>query len=552
MKNRSVLICHSVFEYFLALPASDAAAAQFDIDAQRTILRQLQFCDDCGAALLVTGVHPGVLVRRPDCGKEQPRLPAEHVLTQVYQTCSLCEAPLDAHGRHAGEVVECTLCHTRQVLSRDAFPPASLTAGLGYLPGFPPGSGKKKLLYSPEHADALITPIPLETNTPFDPLADLDIRPAAGVARTPIPQPPLLPAAPRAPIPQPPTLPELAVAQPSRSAPPAPTPEQIAQPGTAITVPSVTADLFGGKRGQTGRTDSRPAASPLSGDIVARVDGTPIFTAEIDRIANPVMHQLRQRADPDELEELALREKELRSQILERLIDRELVMKEAERTNHRPELALVRRREADLLRALGDNPGVDVRKEAERDIVMNDMRRRFSEKPGSARPEAVREMYRANVDKLQQPRLLALGQLAIFADRSGRTDSRPYQEIAAEVAGLLERGERFDDVRARYDEFGPAVGLDVPEPMLLPESAYSSRLMAMAGSLRKGAVFGPIPMEGMILFGKVVDERPAGPIPFEQVEKEIRQRVESEATERAFEDWLKSLRQRSVVELYDM
>jgi hypothetical protein len=518
----------------LSVATAKSRAAEFDIDGQQTILRQLQFCLDCGSALLVTNVHPGTIVRCPDCGKEQPRLAAEHVATQVYQVCSLCRFPLDTHGFHPGAIVECGNCHTRQALSRDAFPDPSFLSGLGYAPGFPPGSRKKTRLYAPELAQAPVSVVPLESVQPDTSL--------------PEPVPANFPT-PRLNIP-PPEFPMLEPAAPvfvPGDIPHTPEPEQPS--GRAIDVPVVTADLFGGKRAEND-APTTAVQSPLSGEMVARVNGTPIFSSEIDRVAVPVMEKLRARATPEEKAELASRERELRKEILERLIDRELVMKEAARIGHRPDVTAVRRRTDELARLHNSVPGANIRREAERDIIMSDMRRRFAEKPVSVRPEDVREFYRANTDKLVQPRLLAIGQLAVFADREGHSDPRPYQEIAGEIASALERGVLFDDVRKQYDEFAPAVGQDLPEPILLPETAYASQLTAAAGSLRKGAVFGPIPMSGMILFGKVTDERPAGPIPFDHIEKEIRQRLESEATERHLEAWLKTLRERSVVELF--
>ncbi|MCC8190359.1 MAG: hypothetical protein LIP77_06935, partial [Planctomycetes bacterium] len=137
------------------------AAAEFDIDAGRVILRRLQLCADCGSALLVTDVPTGAPIRCPDCGREQPRLAVEYLINQVYQLCRLCQGPLDAHGHQPGDIVECDTCHTRQSLSRDGILPAWAAAGKGYLPGFPPGTARKTLLYSASGADSPLTPYPL-------------------------------------------------------------------------------------------------------------------------------------------------------------------------------------------------------------------------------------------------------------------------------------------------------------------------------------------------------------------------------------------------------
>ncbi len=554
------LRCLAILVFLLVslAPAPRAGAAEFDIDAQRTVLRRLQYCLDCGAALLVTRQHPGTLIRCPDCGREQARLADQYVITQIYQLCRLCQSPLDPAGRHPGEMVECGNCHTRQTLSRDIFPSGKWASGPGFMPGFPPGSSKKTLLYSPERVDAAITPIPLDEAEDAARLPAA-LPPAAGRARLDIPPPPDLKAgarpappatampnvpdasAPAAPI----IIPEL----PNLPPPPA-APVPIQPRSEAVDVPAVSVDLFGGKRA-TPSVAGPARAKPLSGDMIARVNGSPLYLVEVDRVAAPVIARWREQSEPGQSAELSAREKALRKEILERLIDRELVVKEAERLGHRPDAAAVRKREQELLRMLQGADGMDVRREAERDVIMADMRRRFAEKPVAVRPEAVRDFYRRHTDQLQRPKLLALAELVIFQDRAGRSDGRNSRDIAAEVAAGLERGEKFDDLRRRHDEFAAAAGIAVPEPALLPESAYSSQLMAAGGGLRKGAVFGPVMLEGIVVFGKVVDERPAGPVPFEEVEKEIRQRLEAEETERNLEDWLVQLRQRGVVELYE-
>lgn len=523
--------------------AAPSAGAEFDIDAGRVILRQLQYCTDCGSALLVTHVHPGAMIRCPDCGHEQRRIANQYVLSQLYQICKLCQSPLDPSGRRPGDVVDCGNCHTRQPLSADAFSLVAGDSGPGYAPGFPPGTGKKTLLLSANNPGAPINVVPLD-----DRLADVpEIR---ELALAPIARPPEEKVVVREEVrrKQYPPIPEL----PSTGGPPArpaePAPETPAAPperqSRAVDVPAVTADLFG-KRNDG---DGADGAYIPSGKILARVNGEPIHARDVERVVGPVVRRLREQAAPEDAGGIEERETALRREVLERLIDRELAVREAEAIGFRPDPAAVREREAELAPILAGT-GVDVRREAWRDIVMNAMRRRFAEKPGAANPEAVREFYRQNRDKLQQPRLTALDQLAIFEDRRGRADARDYRQIALDVARQLEQGSRFDDLRERYDEFVPASGVAHAEPAMLPDGAYSQQILASAGDLRKGAVFGPLFMPGMALYGKVVDVRPAGPIPFEEVKSEIGRRLEEEATEKNLDAWLKRLRLKARIEI---
>ncbi len=521
-------------------------AAEFDIDSGRVILRRLQYCTDCGSALLVTHVNPGTLIRCPDCGHEQRRIGDEHVLSQLYQVCKTCQAPLDPTGHHPGDPVECANCHTRQPLTADAF---SLShSGPGYAPGMPPGTNKKTLLLSANKPDAPINIIPLD-----DTLADLsEVRnDLALITRPPTAKVVVREEVRRKQYPPIPELPSTGAATPRRdeprteqqaSAAPDETPPASA-PARAVDVPAVTADLFG-KRHDGGADGAYIPA----GKILARVNGEPIHAREVERVVGPVVRRLREQASPEDAAAITAREQALRREVLERLIDRELAVREAEAIGFSPDPTAVRERETELAPVLAGT-GLDIRREAFRDVVMNAMRKRYAEKPGSASPEAVREFYRQNRDSRQQPRLIALDQLVIFEDRQGRTDSRDYESIALEIAQQLEQGARFDEVRDKYDEFAPTAGIPHVEPALQEEGVFSNQVLASAGDLRRGAVFGPLFMPGMALYGKVTDVRPAGPIPFEEVKNEIRRRLEEQAAEKNLDEWLKRLRSKARVEI---
>ncbi len=553
MKKIRLFSMMALLLLFSGIPGT-AGAAEFDLDAGRVVLRQLQYCADCGAALLVTHVHPGTLVRCPDCGKEQPRLSPEYVLTQLYQMCKVCGGPLNPEGHRPGEVVECGNCHTRQPLTSDVFRRGDHADGLGYVPGFPPGTGKKTLLLSPNLPEAAITMIPLD-----DGASELPLPPDLATGRLParrIPAPleGMLrrSAEPATPEDAPGSAAPPAAASASASA--AAVPEDtlnLAPPlaarsaDGAVDVPAVTADLFGARRPAGAGAD---AGYGSPGKVLARVNGQPIYQRDVDRLAEPVMARLRESAGPSEAEAVAAREKTLRREVLERLIDREVMLREAEALGYRPDPAEVRAREAELGEMVAGT-GVDMRREAVRDVTLAAMRRRYAEKPGAANPGAVREFYARHKDGMTRPRLVALDQLVVYEDRFGKADARNYREIALEISGLLESGEKFDVLRERYDEFLPLAGLAHGAGALRPVGAYAGQVALAGGDLRKGGVFGPLFMVGLAAFGKVTDERPAGPVAFEEVEGDIRRRLEVEATEKNLQDWLKRLRGRARIEI---
>jgi DNA-directed RNA polymerase subunit M/transcription elongation factor TFIIS len=514
--------------------APRAFAAEFDIDGGRVVLRRLQYCSDCGSALLVTDVRAGELVRCPDCGREQTRLENSFLLTQLYQICKLCSGPLNPEGHNPGDVVECATCGTRQPLVADAFVKTGHAGGLGYRPGFPPGTGKKTLLLSPNRSDTAITAVPLDAPEPATaepPLPDSPV-----LTKIPAPPPGFTREKPAArPVPP---LPEIAPPGQTTASRPARPPS----PGV-VEVPAVTADLFGGAQ----KTRENESGYISSGNIVARVDGQPIRARDVDLVVLPVMERLRKQTPPADAATLDQRERELRREVLNRLIDRELAVREAAALGHRPDPAAVRAREAELAQMLAGS-GIDLRREAERDIVMTDMRKQFAERFSSVAPNEVREFYQRHKGEMRQPRLIALDQLVVYEERASRPDRRPAREIAFDIASALEQGAPFEELRQRHDEFLPAADLPHAPPALKPESAYSGRILAAGGDLRKGAVFGPVPVSAAYIFGKVADVRPAGPIPFAEAENSIRTHLETQAADTAFAAWLAGLRSRARIE----
>lgn len=551
----------------MLIMTTPSLSAHFDMDSGRVVLRQLQYCTHCGSALLVTNILPGIQVRCPDCGHEQARIDNQYILNQMYQLCKTCQGPLNPEGHKPGEMTECENCHARQPLSRDAFALAKKTNGPGYAPGYPPGKAEKTLLLAPSQPDSFLSMIPLDRSTSELPLP-------IELSGQIITKPPehFAPRSKASPM----TITEevhkknaseaigeqnaLLITEQARRREPNLAPPSAAQQlsqyppseaaqthSAAVEVPAVTADLFGGKRVTPAAKNTGSIAPP--GNIVARVNGDPIYGRDIDRVVNPVMERLRTRATREEAALLDARENELRREVLERLIDRELVVREAAAMGYVPDPSAIRNRENEL-EQIFTTPGVHLRREAMRDITMADMRKQF-ERPGSAAPSAVREFYQAHKQQLVQPRRIALDQLVVYEDRTDRTDKRNYKQIAVEIAEAFEQGAKFDDMREKYDEFTLAANIPHAEPALLPESAYSRQILQAAGELRRGAVFGPLLLPGMVLFGKVADERKEGPVPFEEVEKDIRRRIETEATEKKFADWLKRLRDKARIERFE-
>ncbi|MDR1611483.1 MAG: peptidylprolyl isomerase [Planctomycetota bacterium] len=536
MKNGFRILLYLILA---VISASCLSGEEFDIGMPRILLRRLQLCRQCGAALLVTRVQPGVVVRCPDCGAEQPRLRDEHLISQLYQMCNLCEMPLDSTGREAGDVIECGNCHTRQVLSPDAILDERFRVGKGYLPGFPPGKGDKTMLFL---ADAAANDMALAGLTQIAetgredalvfgaPPLPLDAPPQTGpFARSPT----AIPKPPQSPTPLP--APEAAW----RLAPLAP----VTRSSAAVDVPAVSVDMFGGPELPdlpVRRTASAFAALEPGDRLLARVDGRPITLANVDAIVLPALRSGSGDASPE-------RETDLRRAVLDRLVRRELAIGEARRLGVDPDWDAVRRRAEELAPRL-EGTRLDPIVEAEKEVVMRIMRDRVV--AAAVTPEKIRQYYEERKGGAIRPGGLAIIPLCVFENRAGRADARDYRRIVADLSRLFEAGERFDAMRELYDELAPAAGMPFIPEEPKPREFFAEEVLRAVGDLPAGAVFGPVFLSGVALFGKITASTPPAPVSFGELDPVVRARLEGEAGDAAFVAWIRGLAENADIEIH--
>lgn len=528
------------------MSAAVCGAAEFDIDGPTILLRRMQYCGSCGVGLLVTKVSAGSLVRCPECGDEQPRLADKFLLTRLYQVCPACSSPLDPQGRHAGDNVKCGECGLNQTITADAV--RRYDSGLGYVPGQPPGSKPKQppsppvLAAKPDPEQPVFVPPPPEEKRPVFPeqppvgieppawfeaasteKSDTDIANAQTQTPSLLSETPILPARPEA------------VKEP--------------EPATqgVLDVPAVTAEQFGSAKNTAAKSFTNPGVVSRSRRSAATVNGRPIYPEEVDRLTKQVLERSRRNlgkvAETAEGREiLARKEAQARTEALDFLIDRELILQEAERIGYEPDRDEIGRR-LTILRSMLSGTGLDPQREARREAMVDGMRRHVSSRPVTVSPEDVREYYHAHKDEMLMPRRVAVKTLVIFRDRAGRPDARNADVIADDLAEMFELGARFDDIVRDRGEFPPpgAFGATGETP-LVPDAYYAGPVRKELASAASGAIIGPIGLHGSVVFCKVTQVQPAKPMPFLEVEKDIRMSLEARAAEKAINLWMENLR----------
>ncbi len=491
-------------------PGSSAYAAEFDLRGPSLELRQTQPCAVCGETLVVTPVPAGARIQCPVCGTVQRRLGSKAVTTRVYQVCPSCNARLDVSRNAPGERVRCGRCGQAQTVLRAA-----------------------SRLAQP--------PIPEPDPAPVsDPEAPEPVRAMAPAA------PPGLDGREEA-------LPPAGLRFDSRPPPPLST--------RPVRIPGIPAETGYAARPAPAAIETTPALpigeeeSGTAFQTIAVVNGTPLSGEEYEAAVASLLESARLRlgsaADsPRGREELARNETRIRQRLLQSLIDRELVLQEAEAEGVVPDLATVYER-AEQLRREGrlPLPAKLLLERARAEIVLETMLRRNAP-PRDATPGEVRRYYEAHREQFLQPPRAALRTLVLYFDRADGRDGRSAVMLAREVEQLLEHGQPFDEVvrslsdgpfaerGGRFRQSGSA---------LVPIATLAGEVRAGLGRARVGDVLGPIRLASAVVFVRVEDLRPSEPLPFSRVSGAIRDRLRREKQEQALQGWVEALRRRAEI-----
>ncbi|GAB4369072.1 MAG: peptidylprolyl isomerase [Deltaproteobacteria bacterium] len=239
--------------------------------------------------------------------------------------------------------------------------------------------------------------------------------------------------------------------------------------------------------------------------VLAEVNGETITSAEFDREAGALPPYMRP----------ILETPSGRKQFLESLITRNLLLQEAMRRgiDRRPE----------VVRRLG---------QARRSIVLDALLREVGEKAPGLSEEMLRKRYEEHAEDYRAGERVRVRQIL-------------YKEKAqAETAAKKSRkGEPFEKLMKEAETLGGKAS----EPGFIERGQTDPEFESAAFAASPGTVAGPVrTIYGFHLI-EVLEKRPAGPIPFEEVREKIAEEMRESAQREAFEQLVSGLRKASRV-----
>jgi parvulin-like peptidyl-prolyl isomerase len=278
--------------------------------------------------------------------------------------------------------------------------------------------------------------------------------------------------------------------------------------------------------------------------IVAVVNTEVITLSELEEEVSDFKKQARQRFSGAELDR---RLRQIDYMGLNRMVERKLQVQMAKRRGIKITDGEVKEA-VERLRRLGESPNEKDPKEM---AVIRDQltaMRLVNQQIRSGllvSDEEMRRFYRQHQERFVLPPEVRLSQILIALGPD--TELLKVREKAQQVYGLLKKGERFEELAARYSDGpegrrGGSLGF-VRLGDMLPQ--IQNAIEGIPLGRTTDPIASPI---GMHII-RIDERKPPQYRPFEEVKEDIRNIVFQLKTEEAYQEWIKDLKDKSYIEI---
>ncbi len=303
---------------------------------------------------------------------------------------------------------------------------------------------------------------------------------------------------------------------------------------------------------------SVPAMAEIMDRIVAVVNGDVITLSELNTAFEPFGKRIEEGyKGPDKEKVIA----ENRLVLLNRLIDNmiidqeakksQIIIKEEEVTDTINDLLSRRKMKMeDLINELAkDNSSIEAhRKEVKAHLLRMRLLRREIKSKIAVTDEEIGEYYRKNREAYEGKEAVQIKQILILFPKGAdvKTKAKLREEMDAIHKRLL-NGEPFDLLAAQFSR-EPAAAT-VGDLGFFEKGSMLPAVESVAFSLKKDEISKVIESPVGLHIIQAVDRRGAGIKPIESVREEIKAKLEEEKTDKKYEEWIKELRKKSLIEI---
>ena len=297
--------------------------------------------------------------------------------------------------------------------------------------------------------------------------------------------------------------------------------------------------------------------TPLNG-VAARVEDRVITLGEVLREMQPAEERIRSEARSRL--EFQRRRKELAEQVLNRLIDRTLIIREFEKSEmiippdileQRYDDHITEEFEGDraefleYLRAIGKSDR-EFRQEMKERLIVGAMRNERMGSPTAVSPVRVREYYEANRAQFYQEEQVRLRMIVLE-----QNDDETAEEIAVLAQSILdefETGRTFDSLARQYSEGDKANSGGLWG--WIDRDMLKSDLADVAFDLEPGTASEPVTLGRFTYILLAENRKSAGVRDLEDVRGKVEERIATEMAREAMDRWIQRLRARAFIRTY--
>jgi len=292
--------------------------------------------------------------------------------------------------------------------------------------------------------------------------------------------------------------------------------------------------------------------------IIAVVNTDVLTLSDLETALQPVLKRIEKIPEEKKRKEVAA---QARMAVLKRLIDDLLIEQEAVKLG-----IIATDKEVDgVLESILRDEGISIQKfketlakkgatlgeykdEIRRSRVQRKIVDRTVKSKVAVSEEEIGEYYAEHRATYEGKEANRIQQILIVKPKTASDDG--YKALRAQAKAILKKlkeGQSFDLLVGTYSQ-GPAAGSRgdlgfVEKGMMFPE------VDAAAFSLKTGEISDVIESPVGFHIIKIIDRRGAGIKPIENVREEIIAKIGNEKMKKKFEEWLKELRERSLVEI---
>jgi peptidyl-prolyl cis-trans isomerase SurA len=303
---------------------------------------------------------------------------------------------------------------------------------------------------------------------------------------------------------------------------------------------------------------SVPAIAEIAERIVAVVNGDVITLSELNSAFEPFVKRIEDGyKGPDKEKVIA----ENRMLMLNKMIDNVIIDQEAKKTQIiikdeevtdtiNDFLSRRKMKMEDLINELAkENSSLEAhRKEVKAHLLRMRLLRREIKSKVAVTEEEIGEYYRKNRDAYEGKEAVRIKQILILFPKGAdaRTKAKLREEMDAIHKRLL-KGEQFEMLAVEYSH-GPSAAA-FSDLGFLERGSMLPAVEGVAFSLKKDEISNVIESPVGLHIIQTLDRRGAGVKPIESVREEIKAKLEEEKIDKKYEDWIKELRKKSLIEI---